>query len=69
MTSEFNKKPSFCHNQRVRFFGGEGIVRSFKPEAGTWAYLIEMALGPEPSFGRIGAETMIILSEVELHPA
>ena len=55
--------------QRVRFVGGEGIVRNFKFEAGDWRYTIEMPLGREPDFGRIGAETMVLLSETELRAA
>lgn len=61
--------PSFRNAQRVRFVGGEGIVRSYKPEAGTWTYFIEMALGVEPEFGRIGAETMVVLAEADLRAA
>jgi hypothetical protein len=66
MFSESIKKPSFYHDQRVRFLGGEGIVRGLQPEAGSWTYLIEMAMGPKPNFGRIGSETMVILPETEL---
>ena len=58
--------PIFQQTQRVRFIGGEGIVRDFKPESGDWSYDIEMASGPEPTFGRVGAETMIVLNEAEL---
>lgn len=66
MTTTFTKKPSFSHSQRVSFVGGEGIVRDYRPDAGTWAYFVEMALGPKPNFGRLGAETMVILPEAEL---
>jgi len=55
--------------QRVRFVGGEGIVRNLKLETGTWKYLVEIPLGDEPSFGRVGAETMVLLSETELRAA
>ncbi|MBW4516401.1 MAG: hypothetical protein KME11_14420 [Timaviella obliquedivisa GSE-PSE-MK23-08B] len=60
------KAPSFCHTQRVSFVGGAGIVRNFKSESGTWTYLIEMELGVEPEFGRVGAETMVVLNEADL---
>jgi hypothetical protein len=60
------KVQSFDLDQRVRFLGGEGIVRNFKFEAENWTYLVEMPLGREPNFGRIGAETMVLLSETEL---
>ncbi|MCY7335954.1 MAG: hypothetical protein LH613_07030 [Chamaesiphon sp.] len=59
----------FQQAQRVRFIGGEGIVRNLKLETGTWKYLVEMPLGDEPSFGRVGAETMVLLSETELRAA
>lgn len=66
MTATFIKSPKFRPMQWVSFAGGEGIVRSYKPDAGTWTYLIEMPLGREPDFGRVGAETMVSLNEVEL---
>ncbi|WP_375503092.1 hypothetical protein [uncultured Nostoc sp.] len=66
MTATFMKLPKFRNTQWVSFVGGEGIVRSYTPESGTWTYLIEMALGLEPNFGRVGAETMILLTEADL---
>ncbi|BAY23280.1 hypothetical protein NIES2100_30440 [Calothrix sp. NIES-2100] len=66
MTATLIKVPSFRNTQRVKFVGGEGIVRSFKPESGSWTYLVEMALGQKPDFGRVGAETMVILNEADL---
>jgi hypothetical protein len=56
-------------NSRVRFVGGEGIVQSSSFEDGTWEYLVEMPQGREPSFGRAGAETMVLLNERELRAA
>ncbi|WP_242064934.1 hypothetical protein [Nostoc sp. FACHB-133] len=67
MTATFMKLPKFRNTQWVSFVGGEGIVRSYTPESGTWTYLIEMTLGLEPDFGRVGAETMILLTEADLH--
>ena len=58
--------PKFSHRQHVGFAGGEGIVRSHKSEFGKWIYLVEMALGTEPVFGRVGAEAMVLLDEVDL---
>ncbi|MEH2051845.1 hypothetical protein [Nostoc sp.] len=60
------KVPKFHNAQWVSFVGGEGIVRSYTPEDGRWMYLIEMVLGLEPDFGRVGAETMILLPEADL---
>jgi hypothetical protein len=57
------------HNRRVSFVGGEGIVRSSSFEDGTWRYLVEMPQGKEPTFGRAGAETMVLLNEGELRAA
>ncbi|MFM2303768.1 MAG: hypothetical protein RLZZ135_1178 [Cyanobacteriota bacterium] len=61
--------PNFHCAQRVQFLGGAGIVRSYKPEADSWSYLIEMELDPEPEFGRIGAEAMVIITEADLDAA
>jgi hypothetical protein len=63
------KVHSFDRDQRVRFLGGEGIIRNIKFESENWTYLVEMPLGVEPNFGRIGAETMVLLSETELRAA
>jgi hypothetical protein len=60
------KAPSFRPAQRVGFVGGEGIVRGCKPESGSWIYFVEMAMGLEPDFGRVGPETMLCLNEADL---
>lgn len=67
MATVFVKPPKFCHTQHVRFVGGEGFIKSFKYESETWTYIIEMTLGPEPNFGRIGGETTVLLHETDLH--
>lgn len=69
MTATLIKSPMFRPMQRVRFVGGEGIVRSYKSNAGTWDYLVEMPLGLYPDFGRVGAETIVLLSEADLRAA
>lgn len=69
MTATLIKRPLFCLMQWVSFVGGEGIVQSYKPNAGTWVYLVEMPLGLEPVFGRVGAETLVLLSEADLRAA
>ena len=66
MSGTLIDRPRFRLTQRVRFMGGEGIVRNYEPDSGTWTYLIEMPLGIEPEFGRVGAETRVLLSEVDL---
>jgi hypothetical protein len=57
----------FDRHQYVSFIGGEGIIKGFKFENGKWKYAIEMPLGVEPQFGRIGAETIVVLDEIELN--
>lgn len=69
MTSICDEVPRFHPKQRVKFVGGEGVVRNYKSEIRGVMYLIEMALGPEPNFGRIGPETTIILNEADLRAA
>ena len=59
-------KRLYPSNQKVRFLGGEGVVRSSSFEGGTWRYLVEMPQGREPTFGRADAETMVLLNEREL---
>jgi hypothetical protein len=60
-------KPKFCNEHLVSFAGGEGIVRRANWECDRWTYLVEMALGEEPEFGRIGPETMVLLDETDLY--
>jgi hypothetical protein len=60
-------KPKFLTKHLVSFAGGQGVVRSATWEFDKWTYLVEMALGAAPEFGRIGAETMVLLDETELY--
>jgi len=66
MTTLIRLLPSFCNNQRVKFIGGSGIVRKSQYKFGSWDYIVEMGMGQYPDFGRVGAETMVILNEAEL---
>lgn len=59
--------PRFSKNQMVCFVGGVGTIRSCRPESGTWTYVVEMELGPEPDMGRVGSETTILLLEADIH--
>jgi hypothetical protein len=68
MTASVMSVPRFRKGQNVRFAGGEGTSKSYKAEAGTWAYQIEMARELEPDFGRVGYETTVVLLEAELEP-
>ena len=58
--------PKFRQSQMVCFQGGTGRICGCHLESGTWAYAVEMALGPEPEFGRVGSETTIILNEIDM---
>ncbi|MDX2242262.1 MAG: hypothetical protein NW224_16380 [Leptolyngbyaceae cyanobacterium bins.302] len=67
MTTTFIKAPKFHTTQQVSFVGGEGTVQSYKPDGGTWIYLIKMPWGVAPNFGRVGAETTVCLIEADLY--
>ncbi|MEP0818367.1 MULTISPECIES: hypothetical protein [Trichocoleus] len=60
-------QPRFHLSQQVYFVGGQGTVKYCQPYAQTWAYLVEMELGPEPEMGRIGSEATILLNEAEIY--
>jgi hypothetical protein len=66
MSTNFLMKPSFDREEIVRFAGGVGTIKSYQPESNTWTYMVEMEMGPEPEFGRVGFETMILLYEEEI---
>lgn len=59
-------QPKFNPQQKVSFLGGSGEVKQLKREAGNWIYTVEMHMGLEPDFGRIGAETTIVLEEKDI---
>lgn len=59
-------EPRFNKNQTVCFVGGVGKILSYQPEYNTWTYAIEMEMGPEPSMGRIGAETRVLIHEADI---
>ncbi|MFH7027951.1 MAG: hypothetical protein ACHBN1_21770 [Heteroscytonema crispum UTEX LB 1556] len=58
--------PRFNRNQLVSFIGGMGKILHCRPDSGTWTYAVEMEMGPLPEMGRIGAETTILLYEMEI---
>lgn len=66
MQTASSSKPRFSRDQKVKFVGGSGVILNCQAEAGTWSYLIEMELGPEPTMGRVGNETKIFLLESDL---
>ena len=62
------KNPQFPCHQTVRFLGGTGKIKSIQQQAICWTYHVEMSMGVKPDFGRVGAETTIVLEEQELCP-
>jgi 23S rRNA U2552 (ribose-2'-O)-methylase RlmE/FtsJ len=66
MSTGMISKPKFSQDQSVRFIGGKGKVKGLNSEPGGWLYMVEMEMGPEPEMGRIGYETTVVLSEVDL---
>ena len=59
-------KPKFLLNQKVRFIGGKGKIKSIQRQNNSWNYTIEMNMGAEPDFGRVGAETTVVLEERDI---
>jgi hypothetical protein len=60
------ERPKFHQQQKVYFLGGSGEVKKLQREVDTWIYTVEMNMGLEPHFGRIGAETTILLEEEDI---
>ncbi len=58
--------PRFAKEQLVEFIGGTGKIKNYHLELSGWIYLVEMMMGPEPDFGRIGYETTIVLPELDM---
>ncbi|WP_196520408.1 hypothetical protein [Nostoc sp. WHI] len=66
MNASVLSTPKFRSGQKVEFIGGEGIIKNYRPQSGSWVYLLEMPMGLEPEMGRVGYETMIWLYEVDI---
>jgi len=64
--SDVISAPKFEVDIEVEFIGGIGKIRDQHYESGNWIYHVEMAMGEEPDFGRIGYETVIMLPEPEV---
>ena len=60
------ESPQFDCHQTVRFFGGTGKIKNIQRQDICWIYYVEMSQGVEPDFGRLGAETTIVLEEQEI---
>ena len=59
--------PKFNLQQQVSFLGGQGKILFYQPDGQHWLYGVEMPLGTKPEMGRIGAETIVLISERELY--
>lgn len=60
-------KPKFNCHQTVSFIGGVGKIKKIQRQYSHWTYTIEMSMGAKPDFGRIGAETTIVLEEQDIY--
>lgn len=67
MRLHLSSLPRYTKNQMVSFIGGMGKIINYHPEVNSWQYAVQMELGPEPDFGRIGYETTILLNESEIN--
>ncbi|MBE9053165.1 hypothetical protein IQ243_22620 [Nostocales cyanobacterium LEGE 11386] len=66
MTTTVLGVPKFSKGQEVKFVGGVGIIKNYRPESDYWVYLVAMPMKLEPEIVRIGYETMIWLSEADI---
>ncbi len=66
MKTNFQTTPKWGKDLMVRFIGGVGRIKSSRPDSKNWTYAVEMEMGAEPDFGRVGAETTIILYEEDI---
>lgn len=65
-SNRLSNKPKFTPHQTVGFIGGMGKIKSIQQQDRRWVYTIEMNMGAEPDFGRVGAETTIVLAEQDI---
>lgn len=66
MSSNVMTIPRFSRDEIVRFAGVVGRIKSYRPNSNTWTYIVEMEMGPEPDFGRVGGETTLVLEEADI---
>lgn len=59
-------RPKFDRNQTVQFIGGVGEIKNIHKQDNRWTYTIKMRMGEKPDFGRVGAETTIVLEEQDI---
>ena len=66
MNINYLNRHKFNLEQTVRFIGGIGKIKSIQRQDNIWTYTIEMKMGDKPDFGRVGAETTIVLEEQDI---
>jgi hypothetical protein len=66
MSTNCLNKPKFFPNQTVSFIGGIGKIKNIQRQDTRWTYTVEMGMGKTPHFGRVGAETTIVLEEQDI---
>ncbi|MBW4543120.1 MAG: hypothetical protein KME25_01525 [Symplocastrum torsivum CPER-KK1] len=59
--------PKFTRNQRIRFAGSLGKIKSYQPGSNTWTYVVEMEMEQNPDFDRVGNEASILLDEADIN--
>jgi hypothetical protein len=62
-------KPKFHEHQIVSFIGGKGRIETIQQQDNRWTYAVKMSMGARPDFGRVGAETTLLMEEQDLRPA
>jgi hypothetical protein len=66
MSPSYTTIPRFSKDAMVRFAGAVGRIKSYQPHSSTWIYAVEMEMGAEPDFGRVGPETTLLLDEADI---
>ena len=58
--------PKYTRNQRIRFAGSLGRIKSYQPGSNTWTYVVEMEMEQNPDLDRVGDEASILLDEADI---
>lgn len=67
MISSLIATPKFTRNQRIRFAGSLGRIKSYQAGSNTWTYVVEMEMEQNPDFDRVGNEASILLDEADIN--
>ena len=66
MSPSLRGTPKFTRNQRIRFAGSLGSIKSYQPGSNTRTYVVEMEMEQNPNFDRVGNEASILLDEADI---